>query len=68
MNNNQISRVISRSTEVCKEDIDTGMVVKDAQESEDNKSCIICDNMLAKTTIIGQLLLYLNINPRPQVD
>ena len=54
MNNNQISRVISRSTEVCKEDIDTGMVVKDAQESEDNKSCIICDKMFIETKILDK--------------
>ena len=54
MNNNQISRVISRSTEVCKEDIDTGMVVKDAQESEDNKSCIICDKMFIETEIFDK--------------
>ena len=43
-----------------------GMVVKDVQESDDNKSCIICDNMLTKSTIIGQLVLYMNIHPRPQ--
>ena len=43
-----------------------GMVVRDAQEPEDNKSYIICDNMFTKSTIIGQLLLYLNIHPQPQ--
>ena len=30
------------------------------------KSSMICENMFTKTTIIGQLLLYLNIHPRPQ--
>ena len=42
------------------------MVAKDVQGSEDNKSCITCDNMFTNTTIIGQLLLYLNTHPRPQ--
>ena len=48
-------RDISRSTEVCNEDTDMGMVAKDVQESKDNKACIICDNMFTKTTIIGQI-------------
>ena len=46
----------------------TGVLTKDAQESEDNKSFIICDNIFSQTTIIGQLLLYLNIHPRPQQE
>ena len=50
-----ISRDIYRSREVCNEDTDMGMVAKDAQESNDNKSCITCDNMFTKTTIIGQI-------------
>ena len=33
MNNNHISRVISRSTEVCNKGTDTEMVGKEAQES-----------------------------------
>ena len=44
------------------------MVAKDAQEWEDNKSFIICDNMFTKSTIIGQLLLYLNIHPQAQQE
>ena len=56
MNNNHISRVISRSTEVCNEDIDTGMVAKDAQESEDNKSCIICDIIYIETKILDKYI------------
>ena len=29
--------------------LDTGVLAKDAQESEDNKSYKICDNMFMKT-------------------
>ena len=42
------------------------MIAKDAQECGDNKSYIISDNMFSETTMIGKLLLYLNINPRTQ--
>ena len=44
------------------------MVSKVAQEYEDHKSYKISENLFTKTTIIGQLLLYWNINPQPQVQ
>ena len=47
---------ISLSKEVCKEDTDTGMVAKDAQECENNKLYIICDNMSAKTTFFDKYI------------
>ena len=53
----------SHPTEVCNYDTGTEMVTKDAQESEDNNSCIIGDYMFTKTTITGKLHLYLNIHP-----
>ena len=40
---------VSPSTEVCNEDTDTAVVAKDAQESENNKSYIICENMFTET-------------------
>ena len=57
---------VSPSTKLHNQGTDIGVVEKDAQECEDNKSYIICDNMFTKTTIIGELLLHFNIQPRPQ--
>ena len=43
---------VSPSTEVCSYDTDTGVFAKDAQECEDKKSYLICDNMY---TILKQV-------------
>ena len=48
---------ISPSTELYNYGTDIGMVAKDEQESENNKSYIICDNMFTKTTIFWQIQL-----------
>ena len=40
---------VSPTTEVWNYYTDTAVVAKDAQESEDNKSYKICDNMFIKT-------------------
>ena len=47
---------VSPSKEVCSSDTDTGVLAKDAQESEDNKSCIICDKMFIETKIFDKYL------------
>ena len=47
---NHISRDLSRVTEFCNVDKSTGMVSEDAQDSKNNKLCIIGDNMFTKTT------------------
>ena len=41
---------VSPSTELHNKGTDIGVVAKDAQEYEDNKSYIICDNMSTKRT------------------
>ena len=45
---------VSPSTKLHNQGTDIGVVEKDAQECEDNKSYIICDNMSTKTTIFDK--------------
>ena len=49
---------VSPSTELYNYGTDIGMVAKDAQECENNKSYIICDNMFTRKINIWQILLY----------
>ena len=57
---------ISTTTVVCNYDIDTGMVAKDAHESENNKSCKLCDKRFIETTILDIYICKFNDHPRPQ--
>ena len=47
---------VSPSTKLHNQGTDIGVVEKDAQEWEDNKSYIICDIMSSKTTIFDKYI------------